>query len=114
MVATQVREVAVRHEIIPSLRYADALRAIEFLCAAFGFERAVVYADEHDPTVVPHAQLTWCDRMIIVSSIQKAFHQGCDDEDGSRGGRSLTAVPGVFAATIPRSKTGQIRQGLRP
>jgi len=31
-------ETAMRHEIIPNLRYADALRAIDFLCAAFGFE----------------------------------------------------------------------------
>ncbi len=58
-----------RHEIIPNLRYADAPRAIDFLCAAFGFERRAVYLDARDPTVVQHAQLVWCDRMVMVSSV---------------------------------------------
>jgi len=48
-----------RHEIIPTLRYADAPRAIDFLCTAFGFERRTVYLDERDPNTVQHAQLTW-------------------------------------------------------
>jgi uncharacterized glyoxalase superfamily protein PhnB len=58
----------VRHEIIPNLRYADAPRAIDFLCTAFGFERRAVYADERDPKIVHHAQLTWHDRMVMISS----------------------------------------------
>ncbi len=58
-----------RHEIIPNLRYTDALAAIDFLCRAFGFERLAVYLDEHDPTRVQHAQLTWSDRMVMVYSI---------------------------------------------
>lgn len=58
-----------RHEIIPNLRYANAPRAIEFLCAAFGFERRVVFLDKNDSTVVQHAQLVWGDRMIMVYSI---------------------------------------------
>ena len=57
-----------RHEIIPNLRYADAPRAIEFLCAAFGFERHAVYADEHDPRIVHHAQLIWRDRMVMLGT----------------------------------------------
>jgi uncharacterized glyoxalase superfamily protein PhnB len=61
-----------RHEIIPSLRYADAPRAIEFLCAAFGFERRAVFLDERDPGVVQHAELTWNDRMVMVSSALNA------------------------------------------
>lgn len=58
-----------RHEIIPNLRYADAPRAIEFLCKAFGFERRAVYLDEQNPKIVQHAQLVWADRMIMVYSI---------------------------------------------
>ena len=57
-----------RHEIIPNLRYEDAPRAIEFLCAAFGFERRAVYLDEHDPSIVQHAQLSWHDRIVMVYS----------------------------------------------
>jgi uncharacterized glyoxalase superfamily protein PhnB len=58
-----------RREIIPNLRYADAPRAIEFLCEAFGFERRAVYLSEADPNIVQHAQLVWADRMIMVYSI---------------------------------------------
>jgi uncharacterized glyoxalase superfamily protein PhnB len=57
-----------RHEIIPNLRYADAPRAIDFLCAAFGFEKRAVYMSGEDPAVVQHAQLVWRDRMVMVSS----------------------------------------------
>ena len=35
-----------RHEIISNLRYADAPRAIDFLCEAFGFERKITYLSE--------------------------------------------------------------------
>jgi uncharacterized glyoxalase superfamily protein PhnB len=32
--------------VIPSLRYDDALAAIDWLCSAFGFEKHAVYADD--------------------------------------------------------------------
>jgi uncharacterized glyoxalase superfamily protein PhnB len=57
-----------RHEIIPNLRYADAPAAIDFLCDAFGFERRCVFLDDHDSTIVQHAELTWRDRMVMVYS----------------------------------------------
>jgi uncharacterized glyoxalase superfamily protein PhnB len=57
-----------RHEIIPNLRYADAPRAIDFLCAAFGFEKQGVYTDTQDPALVHHAQLVWHDRMVMLST----------------------------------------------
>jgi uncharacterized glyoxalase superfamily protein PhnB len=63
-----------RHEIIPNLRYADAPRAIDFLCAAFGFERRSVYPDEHDKRIIQHAQLLWHDRMVMVSSAMDSEH----------------------------------------
>jgi uncharacterized glyoxalase superfamily protein PhnB len=61
-----------RHEIIPNLRYADAPRAIYFLCEAFGFERKAIYLNEQDSTVVQHAQLVWADRMIMLSSVNNS------------------------------------------
>ena len=73
-----------RHEIIPNLRYVDALRAIDFLCSAFGFERRAVYLDEHDPKIVQHAQLTWHDRMVMISS--------AGDSDYVRTARMKTAA----------------------
>ena len=63
-----------RHDIIPNLRYADAPRAIDFLCAAFGFEKHAVYADTENPAVVQHAQLVWQDRMIMLSSALQTDH----------------------------------------
>lgn len=54
--------------IIPSLRYADALGAIRFLCDAFGFERHAVYADDKDPSLIHHAQLVRDGQMIMLSS----------------------------------------------
>jgi uncharacterized glyoxalase superfamily protein PhnB len=58
----------VRPAIIPALRYKDAPAAIDFLCKAFGFERHVVYADDADPTLIHHAQLTLTDQMIMLGS----------------------------------------------
>lgn len=63
-----------RHDIIPCLRYEDAPRAIAFLCDAFGFDRHAVFADPDDPAIVHHAQLVWCDRMVMVSSAIETPH----------------------------------------
>jgi uncharacterized glyoxalase superfamily protein PhnB len=68
------RAAPMRHEIIPNLRYADALRAIAFLCDAFGFERRAVYRDEGNPDIVAHAQLVWRDRMVMVTSALDSPH----------------------------------------
>ncbi len=54
--------------LIPCLRYDDAPAAIEFLCRAFGFERHAVYADEADPRIIHHAQLTLGGAMIMLAS----------------------------------------------
>ena len=54
--------------ITPGLRYADAVAAIGFLCEAFGFERHAVYADDADPALIHHAQLTLGGGMIMLGS----------------------------------------------
>ena len=59
---------SVRHALIPCLRYADAPAAIDFLCAAFGFERQAVYTDPDDPRIVHHAQLLLDGNMIMLGS----------------------------------------------
>ena len=56
--------------IIPSLRYDDALAAIEWLCRAFGFEKQAVYAD--DKGIVQHAQLVFGNGMIMLGSTANA------------------------------------------
>lgn len=46
-------------KVWPTLCYDDALAAIDFLTAAFGFTRTAVYTDEGDPKNVVHAELAW-------------------------------------------------------
>jgi uncharacterized glyoxalase superfamily protein PhnB len=58
----------VKPAIIPSLRYVDAIAAIDFLCRAFGFERHAVFTDEADATIVHHAQLVLDGNMIMLGS----------------------------------------------
>jgi uncharacterized glyoxalase superfamily protein PhnB len=58
----------VRSALIPCLRYADAPAAIDFLCAAFGFERQTVYADPEDAGIVHHAQLLLDGNMVMLGS----------------------------------------------
>lgn len=45
--------------IWPVLTFRDAPAAVDFLEAAFGFERTAVYARDDDPTVIEHAELRW-------------------------------------------------------
>jgi uncharacterized glyoxalase superfamily protein PhnB len=52
--------------VIPSLRYKDAPAAIEWLCAAFGFEKNAVYPNP-DGTIA-HAQLTYGNGMVMLGS----------------------------------------------
>jgi uncharacterized glyoxalase superfamily protein PhnB len=58
--------------IIPALQYQDARAAIEFLCAAFGFEKKAVYKGEGG--TVAHAELTLGNSMVMLGSVnQSAF-----------------------------------------
>ncbi len=60
--------------VIPGLRYADAAAAIDFLCSAFGFDRALVVED--DDGTIPHAQLTYGNGMVMLG-------QNRDDDLGA-------------------------------
>ncbi|HMH15333.1 MAG TPA: VOC family protein [Edaphobacter sp.] len=53
--------------VIPAIRYHDALAAIDWLIRAFGFEKQAVYMGSGD--TVAHAQLTFGNGMIMLSSI---------------------------------------------
>lgn len=55
--------------VIPALRYKDAPAAIEWLCAAFGFVKGPVYSG--DDGIVHHAQLTFGNGMIMLSSAER-------------------------------------------
>jgi uncharacterized glyoxalase superfamily protein PhnB len=59
--------------IIPTLRYRDAVRMIDWLCDAFGFERHAVYADGD---TVHHAQLVFGNGMVMLGSADVASAWG--------------------------------------
>ena len=81
--------------IIPTLRYRDAPAAIDWLCAAFGFERHAVYADG---ATVHHAQLTFGNGMIMLSSAGNAGEWGQHMVQPGEIGMRETQSPCVIVA----------------
>ena len=61
--------------IIPSLRYRDALAAIDWLTRAFGFEKQAVYLAPDNKTV-QHAQLIFGNGMIMLGSVDNGGEAG--------------------------------------
>jgi len=60
--------------VIPTLRYKDAGRAIEWLCEAFGFEKHLVVPGENG--AIAHAQLVFGNGMVMLGSAgEEAFDQ---------------------------------------
>ena len=55
--------------LIPSVRYRNALAAIDWLVRAFGFEKKAVYKGPND--TVAHAELTLGGGMIMIGSVSK-------------------------------------------
>jgi uncharacterized glyoxalase superfamily protein PhnB len=60
--------------IIPTLRYRDAPAAIDWLCAAFGFERHLVVPGTAGQ--VAHAQLALGNSMIMLGSAEVESQYG--------------------------------------
>jgi uncharacterized glyoxalase superfamily protein PhnB len=57
-----------RSTVIPTMRYRNAVAAIDWLVRAFGFEKNAVYMGEGD--VVMHAQLTFGNGMVMLGSVE--------------------------------------------
>jgi uncharacterized glyoxalase superfamily protein PhnB len=60
--------------VIPSLRYRDALAAIDWLVRAFGFTKNAVYMGPNN--TVGHAQLTFGNGMIMLGSVDNGSEYG--------------------------------------
>jgi len=93
--------------VIPSLRYRDALAAIDWLCRAFGFEKHAVYvADDHK--TVHHAQLTFGNGMIMLGSADNQSAWGKriaqPDEIGGRETQACYVVVADCAAHYARAR----------
>ena len=71
--------------VIPTMRYRDAGRMIDWLCGAFGFERRMVIDDGSGG--IAHAELTFGDGMIMLGSAR-------DDDFGK-----LQSTPAVLGGT---------------
>lgn len=56
--------------VIPTMRYKDAVTAIDWLCEAFGFEKHLVVPGE-DGTIA-HAQLVFGNGMIMLGSARES------------------------------------------
>lgn len=91
--------------IIPAMRYRDALKMIDWLCDAFGFEKHAVYADGD---TVMHAQLTFGNGMIMLSSADNASEWGRQiaqpDEIGMRETQSACVIVKDVDAHYTRAK----------
>ena len=61
--------------VIPSLRYRDALAAIDWLVTAFGFKKQAVFVAPDNKTV-QHAQLTYGNGMIMLGSVDNGGEAG--------------------------------------
>ena len=63
-----------RSTIVPSLRYRNALAAIDWLVRAFGFTKNAVYMGPNN--TVAHAQLTFGNGMIMLGSVDNGGEYG--------------------------------------
>jgi uncharacterized glyoxalase superfamily protein PhnB len=100
-----------RSTLIPSLRYRNALAAIDWLCRAFGLTRNAVYMGEGDS--VAHAQLTFGGGMIMLGSVDNGSEYGKlmvhPDEIGLRETRGIyLAVPDADAVYAMAKAAGAV------
>ena len=93
--------------VIPAMAYRDALKMIDWLCRAFGFEKQAVYADGN---VVHHAQLTFGNGMIMLGSADKGGVWGelmaQPDEVGMRETQSACVIVADTNAHYAQAKAG--------
>ena len=94
--------------VIPTMRYADAPAAIDFLRAAFGFERHMVVPGP-DGTIA-HAQLRFGNGMIMLGSAR-------EDEYGAMvgppSGAALTGSPYIVVTDVDAHHDRAVAAGAR-
>lgn len=72
-----------RPRLVHTMRYERATDAIDFLCAAFGFERQAVFPGESEGSIA-HAELAFPGGMVMLSS---------PDDDPTNAYNRTTAQP---------------------
>lgn len=95
-----------RSTLIPSLRYRNAVAAIDWLGRAFGLQKNAVYMGEND--TVAHAQLTYGGGMIMLGSVDNGSEYGKlmvqPDEIGHRETKGIYLVVPDADATYATAK----------
>jgi len=101
------RPKAMTATVVPTLRYQDAPRAIDWLCRAFGFEKHLVVPGEGG--TIAHAQLAFGHGMIMLGS--SGAHGGGFDalvttpaEVGGVGTQSLYVIVDDADAHLARAR----------
>lgn len=97
--------------LYPALRYKNAGKMIDWLCAAFGFEVRARYGEGD---IVHHAELTFGSSMIMLGTARSDDYGKMVGEPGSGGGKSIyVAVDDADAAHARAKMAGAtIIQGL--
>jgi uncharacterized glyoxalase superfamily protein PhnB len=100
--------------MIPSLRYRDAHKAIDWLVEAFGFEQNAVF-DGPNGTVA-HAQLTLGKGMIMLGSASNTGGWSAEmvqpDEIGGKATGGIYLLVADAAAAFERAKSAGARIGM--
>jgi len=92
--------------IVPSLRYENARKAIEFLKEGFGFEEHLVVPGEGD--AIEHAQLTFGNAMIMLGSDRDNEYSDLVDSGGSQSIGLYVIVDDVDAHAKRASTAGAV------
>ena len=84
--------------IIPTLRYADAAAAVEWLCAALGFAKHLVIPGPNG--TIAHAQLTYRNSMIMLGSTDEGGDYDRLIQQPSEVGGASTQAPYVIVDDV--------------
>ena len=94
--------------IIPTLRYQNAHEAIDFLCNAFGFTKHLIV--EGEKNTITHAQLTYGNSMIMLSSeIANPYGEMVKSPESLNG--TNTQAPYVVVEQIDAHYQRAVREG---
>ena len=85
-----------RSTVIPGIRYRNAMAMIDWLCETFGFEKQAVYTGPGD--IVMHAQLTFGNGMIMVSSVDNGTEAASVMKQEDEIGGAETQTPYLVVA----------------
>jgi len=87
---------AIGRTIVPTLRYQDVAKAIDWLCNAFGFEKRLVV--KGDEGAVRYAELTFGDGMIMLGPVEAAAATDEPQSQPAQAGGAETQTCYLFVA----------------